>query len=199
MTPDDKLASKDEAFATTDSAVQVIRAGTMTLSRRALQTIGGAGGLLTFLGTVASTVASFVETAGKEVTVALILATAVVAAATAFGLAVVVASDVIARGVASAARVQGRARFASSFLDGMSDLAGRPQLLEITTPQQLVKLIKQRVENHLPIDGRTLTGGWRTIKYTVNSDTEVEFGDGTTAKCNDVKLVRLPYAETLIP
>jgi len=100
----------------TPASLQVIKSGALSITKWASGLVATVGGLTAATGAVAGAIGAFGDAAGAPETAALIAGSAVLLGLVAIALAVFVAADVLARGIATAARHEGRAEVASAFL-----------------------------------------------------------------------------------
>lgn len=110
----------------TPASMQVIKSGTLEITKRWTKLVSNAGGGATVLATVAAVVSGVREDVGDPVTVALIGFAALLASATAIALAIFVSGDLEARGRATAARHTARGEVAAAFLAATAQLEGKP-------------------------------------------------------------------------
>ena len=101
--------------AETPASMQVIRSGTLTLTKKSIAWIAGFGGIPGALAAIAAIIVPFTGEVGEPVTVTLLGSAALIISAGAIALALLVKGDLEARGVATAARHQGRAEVTAAF------------------------------------------------------------------------------------
>ena len=107
----------DQAWnAETPPSMQVIKAGTMNLTKKSIAWVAGFGGIPGALAALAAIIVPFTGRVGEPVTVTLLGSAALIISAGAIALALLVKGDLEARGVATAARHEGRAEVTAAFL-----------------------------------------------------------------------------------
>jgi hypothetical protein len=111
--------------AATPASMQVIKSGSLEITKYATKLVTRAGGGLGVVTAVAGIISSFIDKIGEPVTIALIGSAAVLLSSTAIALALFVKGDLEARGAATAARHQGRADVAAAFLKATSGLPSK--------------------------------------------------------------------------
>ena len=130
-----QLASKDEDRkaatargikwdAPTPASMQVIKSGTLGITKTGTKFVAGLGGGTGLLAVIAGTVTAFMDEVGEPVTVTLFAGAAVLLSAVVLALALFVSGDLQARGVATAARHAGRSEVASAFLNATATMPG---------------------------------------------------------------------------
>lgn len=112
----------------TPASMQVIKSGALGITKNSIKWIGGVGGITGALAAISGVVTPFVGDVGEPVTVALVGSAAVILSSVAISLALFVKGDLEARGVATAARHEGRATVTAAFLAATCALpnAGAP-------------------------------------------------------------------------
>jgi len=100
----------------TPASLQAIKSGALSSTKWASGAVATLGGVTGAIATIGGYVKSFGTNAGDAATVALIAGGAGLLGAVAIALAIFVGTDLLARGMATAARHQGRAEVASAFL-----------------------------------------------------------------------------------
>ncbi len=104
----------------TPASLQVIKSGTLGLTKAATKYVAGFGGVVGLLAAVGGALTAFIGDVGEPVTVAIIGGAAILLSSVAIALAMFVKGDLEARGVATAARHAGRAEVAAMFLRATS-------------------------------------------------------------------------------
>ena len=100
----------------TPASMQVIKSGALGITKNSIAWIGSVGGITGASAAIAGVLTTFVGDVGEPVTIALMGSAALILSSVAIALALFVKGDLEARGVATAARHQGRADVVSAFL-----------------------------------------------------------------------------------
>lgn len=101
----------------TPASMQVIKSGALGITKNSIAWVGSVGGIAGASAAIAGAVKAFVGGVGSApVTIALMGSAALILSSVAIALALFVKGDLEARGVATAARHQGRADVAAAFL-----------------------------------------------------------------------------------
>ena len=108
----------------TPPSLQAIKSGALSSTKWASGLVAGIGGLTGAAAAAAGAIGTFSDTAGTAETVALIGGAAVLLGAVAMALSIFVGTDLMARGLATAARHEGRAKVASAFLTATGGMPG---------------------------------------------------------------------------
>ena len=100
----------------TPASMQVIKSGALGITKNSITWVGSVGGVTGAVAAITGVVTAFIDDIGEPVTIALMGSAALILSSVAIALALFVKGDLEARGIATAARHQGRADVAAAFL-----------------------------------------------------------------------------------
>ena len=158
--------------AETPASMQVIKSGALGITKNSIAWVGSVGGITGASTAIAGVLTTFVGDVGEPVTIALMGSAALILSSVAIALALFVKGDLEARGVATAARHQGRADVVSAFLaatgtmpskkkpegaptnertlidDFLEALRAYPDKVRVTTASKTTPVVVKRVWRH---------------------------------------------------
>jgi hypothetical protein len=128
-TDKDREAAADPAKqgwdADTPPSMQVIKSGALAITKSGTKWVKNAGGIAAALAALAGVISPFVAKLGAPVAIAFIASAALILSSAAIALSLFVKGDLEARGMATAARHQGRADVAAAFLAATASMPAR--------------------------------------------------------------------------
>ena len=120
----------------TPASMQVIKSGALGITKNSIAWIGGVGGLSGAITAITGVVTAFIGDIGEPVTIALLGSAALILSSVAIALALFVKGDLEARGIATAARHQGRADVAAAFLAATGAMPTQKATAAATTTER---------------------------------------------------------------
>jgi hypothetical protein len=133
---EDRQASTDDNLrwdSPTPASMQVIKSGALALTKTWTKFVTGAGGLTAALSAIVGGVVAAFNGASDPIAVTLLGGAALIISFVAIALALFVKGDLEARGMATAARHQGRADVAAMFLQATAMMPADPTVAEHAT------------------------------------------------------------------
>lgn len=125
-TDEDREAATGKSWGQdTPASIQVIKSGALGITKYSIAWVGTLGGVAGAGTAITGVVTAFTGSVGEPVAIALLASAALILSAVALALAIFVKGDLEARGIATAARHQGRADVAAAFLAATGAMPAR--------------------------------------------------------------------------